>query len=152
MWHYCSLYHTNYSGLQNIHDWQLEKIYLASCFDHAFLKKPESFHHHLGDFLENYCPSFLAPLAMRWAIEHWWILADGVDQTFISRNYIICKFLLGVNSKAGNTPCMSELGRFPVGINIIGQLFWESNSERCRYRIKKAMPKWIQKATSMPKW
>jgi hypothetical protein len=36
------------------------------------------------------------------------------------------KFLLGVNRKAGNIPTMSELGRFPLGINIIGKInsYW----------------------------
>jgi hypothetical protein len=33
------------------------------------------------------------------------------------------KFLLGVNKKAGNIPTMSELGRFPLGISMVSQIY-----------------------------
>jgi hypothetical protein len=50
----------------------------------------------------------------KWAIEQKWY-ESSVEHVNIG----FCKFLLGVIRKAGNIPSMSELGRFPLGINII---------------------------------
>lgn len=45
------------------------------------------------------------------------------EQPIEQINLSMCKFLLGVNKKAGNMPCRGELGRLPLGISIIIMIF-----------------------------